>query len=475
MKQSIYFKLFLGYVSFAVITLLLITTFLEPKVYDYNERKIGNQLYKQAYSLSQRYGKYHYDIVNNNYNYANEITTLAYATDSIIWITDSNGRIVSSSENYFSQDNIEGLGEYFGHGYYTVGTLDNFLSNECISVVAPIVNDFTTYGYILISKQTCYVETDTIYAMNNIYFVAALILSFSLIIVIVFTITVYIPLKKITRASKELAKGNFDYDGLKIKTNDEMGLLAANMNYMAGEFKTIDDKQRKFISNCSHDFRSPLTSIKGYLEAMLDGTIPPEKYDKYLNILLSEAERLNRLTSSLLTLNTGNGKGLNLDMSEFDIVTVVRSSLLSFEGQCNRKKITLDVTFGAKSYMVMADQVKIQQVLYNLIDNAIKFSHANSTITINVLDKNELVFVSIKDAGIGIPRESLNKIWDRFYKTDISRGKDKTGSGLGLSIAKEIITSHNENINVISTEGVGTEFIFTLHKSKKNILPIIPS
>ena len=110
---------------------------------------------------------------------------------------------------------------------------------------------------------------------------------------------------------------------------------------------------------------------------------------------------------------------------------------------------------------------KIQQVLYNLIDNAIKFSNSNSSIKIETSIKNEKVFISVKDSGIGIPKDSLKKIWERFYKTDVSRGKDKRGSGLGLSIVKEIIQAHNENINVISTEGVGTEFIFTLPLSKK--------
>ena len=120
-----------------------------------------------------------------------------------------------------------------------------------------------------------------------------------------------------------------------------------------------------------------------------------------------------------------------------------------------------------KELFVRGDMTKIQQVLYNLIDNAIKFSNSNSSIKIETSIKNEKVFISVKDSGIGIPKDSLKKIWERFYKTDVSRGKDKRGSGLGLSIVKEIIQAHNENINVISTEGVGTEFIFTLPLSKK--------
>ncbi|MBQ1193587.1 MAG: HAMP domain-containing histidine kinase [Lachnospiraceae bacterium] len=475
MKSSIFFKYIVGYIIFFIIVISGINYLIQPLVYEYNKDEIGKTIYREAYSLSQRYGKYHYDITNEGFNYLEEITTLAFSTDTNILITDAVGNVTCSSDDYFPINNLGDLADYFKSDYYTIGTLNNNFSQPHISAAAPIINNFKTYGYIIVSKSESYIDIAAVNMMNYIYVIAGSILVLSLIILVVFTFFTYIPLKKITVATREYAKGNFDYNGLKIKSHDEIGLLASNVNFMANEIKSIDDKQKKFIANCSHDFRSPLTSIKGYLEAMLDGTIPPELYDKYLNIVLSESERLNRLTSSLLTINTWNNAGQSLDLTDFDIVSVVRNTILSFEGQCNKKKITMDVTYGEKSYAVYADQVKIQQVLYNLIDNAIKFSHTNSTIYISVFDKNDKIFISIKDTGIGIPKNSINKIWDRFYKTDISRGKDKTGSGLGLSIAKEVITSHNENINVISTEGVGTEFTFTLRKSKKNSLPVISS
>lgn len=128
--------------------------------------------------------------------------------------------------------------------------------------------------------------------------------------------------------------------------------------------------------------------------------------------------------------------------------------------------VSIELILSGKVLFVTGDVGKIQQVLYNLIDNAIKFSHNNSTITIETTEKNEKVFISVKDTGIGIPKDSIKKVWDRFYKSDYSRGKDKKGTGLGLTIVKEIIQAHNENIDVISTEGIGTEFIFSLPKSK---------
>ena len=141
-----------------------------------------------------------------------------------------------------------------------------------------------------------------------------------------------------------------------------------------------------------------------------------------------------------------------------------RTTAVSFEGRCTAKKISIELLFASKTLSVYADKRKIQQVLYNLLDNAVKFSNPDSNIYIETTELGGKVLVSVKDAGIGIPKKSINQIWERFYKTDLSRGKDKKGTGLGLSIVKEIINAHGESINVISTEGVGTEFIFSLSK-----------
>ena len=307
------------------------------------------------------------------------------------------------------------------------------------------------------------VLTDHTEILNIVYLTAAIIFFLSLIILLVFTKTVYLPLKKITAGATEYAQGNLEYT-IKVDTSDEMGYLADTLNYMSSELNKMEEYQKSFIANVSHDFRSPLTSIKGYLEAILDGTVPPQLQEKYLNIVISETERLNKLTEGMLTLNSLDSKGF-LSRSNFDINRVIKDTAASFEGTCNARNIVLDLTFSNDVQMVYADLGKIQQVLYNLIDNAIKFSHENSVIYIQTVLRYEKVFVSVKDTGIGIPRENIKKIWDRFYKSDTSRGKDKKGTGLGLAIVKEIIQAHGENIDVVSTAGVGTEFIFTLPKA----------
>ena len=188
--------------------------------------------------------------------------------------------------------------------------------------------------------------------------------------------------------------------------------------------------------------------------------------EKYLKIISYEAERLEKLTRGLLTLNELDIQKRMLHIQPFDINSVIKATAASFEGSCTSRNILLELILSGKELMAQADMEQIQQVLYNLLDNAIKFSNDNSSINIETSVKNDKVFVSVKDHGVGIPKDSLSKVWDRFYKTDTSRGKDRKGTGLGLSIVKEIIKAHNQNINVISTEGVGTEFIFTLKKAK---------
>jgi signal transduction histidine kinase len=288
---------------------------------------------------------------------------------------------------------------------------------------------------------------------------------FSLSVLVVFTFAVYRPVRHITKAAEEYARGNYDYDP-DVHGRDEIGYLAGTLHYMASEIGRAEDNQKKFIANVSHDFRSPLTSINGYLNAMIDGTIPPEMHEKYLHVVLNETDRLTKLTNGLLELNSLSSKGMVLSISDFDINAAIRQICETFEVLCSEKKISIELILSGEKLFVSADMGKIQQVIANLTDNAIKFSHRNSIIKIETTEKGDMVFVSVKDSGIGIPADAQKLVFDRFYKTDLSRGKDKKGTGLGLAIAREILQAHGQNINVISTEGVGSEFIFTLAKSK---------
>ncbi len=452
----------------AIVGIIFINTVASNLIYSDLQSQKVKAMYDEANLIASKIPNKLVSDDNDNNEFQSTLNSFEQYESTYVWVLDTTGTIgYSSNPNYLGLSFPEFDVSYFDGKYFTKGNFYGYFKESTISVMCPITDAFNTFGFILIHCPASVIETSANGIISVIYLIFAALFTISLILLLIFAVAVYVPIKRITNASKEFANGNFEYDDLdKLKKNNEIGELAASLSFMSKEFMQLEEDQKKFIANISHDFRSPLTSIKGYAEAMIDDTIPVEFHTKYLNIILTESERLNKLTRNLLTLNTWNSKGNHLDLINFDLNKVIKDTIATFEGLCNKKHLFIDLIFESPSYNVYADMGKIQQVIYNLIDNAIKFSPNDSKLTIHVSDKYEKVFVSIKDRGIGIPKESLSKIWERFYKSDLSRGKDKTGTGLGLSIVKEIITNHNENINVISTEGIGTEFIFTLQKAK---------
>jgi signal transduction histidine kinase len=382
---------------------------------------------------------------------------LIYTTDKTQALsTDANNIVI---EDFNPND--------YTKGKYRINKLYNIYKTNTLSVVHNIEKNNTIYGYVVAHMPTSFIKKSS-YDVTFIFFVTyVIILILSLIIFFNFMWFIYLPLKQIRLAAMEYAKGNFKYEGLKVNNDDEIGDVASSLKYMSKQLNNSREYQKNFISNISHDFRSPLTSIKGYIEAMMDGTIPPEEHNKYLSIVLSEANRLEKLTTGLRDLNSWSSTGPELIFEEFNMENVVASTVETFQGSCEKKHIELIIQFPPKHYNAYADKGKIEQVLYNLLDNAIKFSNAGSKIIIKIYNRGDKIYCSVKDFGMGIPAGSLDKIWQRFYKTDLSRGRDKTGSGIGLAIVKEIIMAHNEHIDVISTEGVGTEFVFSLKRAKK--------
>lgn len=465
MTHSLYYKFIMGYLLFGLLGFFTIATFSSKITDMYLLRENSESLYSEANQIASSYSSmYHGKEMNLSSSYP-ELVKEAQYLHSQIWIVDRQGKIVSDSQQPGKVGDLIANFDptIMGNKSYAIGDYYHEFPYDVLSVHAPITGNYTTHGYVVIHLPLSYLRAEREGILNIIYLTSGVVFALSLIILLVFTKNVYFPLKKITAGANEYAQGNLNHH-ISVNTQDEMGYLAATLNYMSDELNKMEEYQKTFIANISHDFRSPLTSIKGYLEAILDGTISSDMSEKYLKRVISETDRLNKLTQGMLTLNSLDCKGY-LNRTNFDINRVIKDTAASFEGTCSEKGVTFEVTFSDTIQMVYADLGKIQQVLYNIIDNAIKFSPEDSTIYIQTSLKYEKIFVSIKDTGIGIPKDSLKKIWERFYKTDLSRGKDKKGTGLGLAIVREIIQSHGENIDVVSTEGVGSEFIFSLPKS----------
>lgn len=465
MRKTLYLKFIFAYLIFGVFSFIMVATFASSMTMEQLKREKAETLYKEATLIADTYAA---DLYTNDIGLdtvKRQLDAIAVYLDSYIWIINPSGRMVLDSSKPLNVDEeivIDGFDPTIMSGsYYTTGDFFGTFNEEMLSVLAPITTNYKVRGYVVVHTSMNALDKSKESLLSISYILMVLIFLLSMIILIFFTEFVYVPLRRITDATEQYASGNMHYE-FAVDSDDEIGYLAAALQYMASEISKAEDNQKKFVANVSHDFRSPLTSIKGYLEAMLDGTIPQEMHEKYLGIVLNETERLTKLTNSLLTLNNLNVRGVVLEKSVFDINRVIRDTVASLEVQLMSKNISLELVLTGEELMVEADIGKIQQVLYNLLDNAVKFSHQDGNIKIETTEKHSKIFISVKDNGIGIPKDSLKLIWDRFYKTDLSRGKDKKGTGLGLSITKEIINAHNEHINVISTEGVGTEFIFSL-------------
>lgn len=475
MKRTLFIRFILSYMIFGILAFVVLFTFTQHSAVSWMEKREARNLYRESVLIASRYATAYTNSTYSLEDFQSQMSTLGDYLSADIWVIDPSGRILFDSSDpsvgqsasdsvYHTISNFDITD--FGSRYYSVGDFYHTFSEDMMTVFAPVTSNYRVLHYVLIHKPIAEVTTSVNSLVNISTLTVGLVFVCSLVILALFTFEVYLPLRKITNVAESYAKGAFT-EQIQVHSRDEIGYVANTMNYMANELNTLEDDQRKFISNVSHDFRSPLTSIKGYIEAMLDGTIPAELQNKYFNIILFETERLNKLTQDLIDLNKFGRHGIMLDIIDFDINRVIKNTILTFEGTCEKKGLTFDLLLTGQELYVTADMAKTQQVLYNLIDNATKFSHNNTSIKIETNIKHEKVLISVKDSGIGIPSDSIKKIWDRFYKTDLSRGKDKKGTGLGLAITKEIIQAHNEHINVISTEGVGTEFIFTLPLSQK--------
>lgn len=469
MKHSLFDKIFLGFLLLLISVFALLVFYSTKATNDALVEDRTETLSNETLLIAEQNLKAYYNGLISEDNFLNNLQFYSQNLDSSIWILDNKGLVIASSQapsHPEAPKNIYFLDLEFDMTLKQTftGTFYGTFSEDVISVATPLVTSGEPNGMIILHSTFSSISDMQRNLFKAVYvpFLVMLVVSFALLGII--SGKIMRPIKKINVVAEEYSKGNFDAK-IEINSQDEIGQLASTLEYMASELAKLDEYRKDFISNISHDFRSPLTSIKGYIEAIQDGTIPPEKQDKYLNIVVQETNRLTKLTSSLLELNNADTYGLWLVFKDFDIVQLVKNAMRTFEGKCEGKGISLILNNHCDKSKVHGDKTKIEQVIYNLLDNAIKFTPEGKSIYVTLTEKNDKIFVSIKDEGCGIPKDSLNKVWVRFYKADVSRGKDKQGTGLGLSITREIIKAHNENINVVSTEGVGSEFTFSLSKA----------
>ena len=320
MRSTLYLKFISIYLIFGFLCLFTVATLTHELTISELEEDTSDTLYKEATLLANDYltGYFTDDLtLSDIHTQLNGMSTYLHAST---WFIDRTGQVILSAgadEMPVPPSEIPDFDPAEnGSSKYLLGTYHDLFDKKVITVIAPVTQGFTTKGYLLLHKPYEDLEQQTSSLLRNVYITIVVIYILSFCILLAFHFFIYQPLRKITEAATQYASGNLTYE-IPVRTEDEMGYLSASLNYMAAQLKDMEDYQKKFIANVSHDFRSPLTSIKGYVEAIVDGTIPQELQGKYLNIILFETERLTDLTKDLLTLNEFDTKDLLLDKTNF--------------------------------------------------------------------------------------------------------------------------------------------------------------
>jgi signal transduction histidine kinase len=345
----------------------------------------------------------------------------------------------------------------------TQGLFYGQFSSEVLTVGVPItVSQGIPVGVIFVHTQMSALNEAVGKMYRQIATSAAFAMALGIILITLMSTRISRPLVQMNQIAGYIAKGDFGKRA-DVKSRDEIGQLAQSFNTMAEELKKQEDLRSGFVANVSHELRSPLTSIHGFAQGMLDGTIPPDDHQKYLGVIVGETRRLNKLIRELLDLSQIESGKFPLNIQSFDVNELISRVLITFEEKIEEKKLEIEVDFRQDKATVLADPDRIEQVVINLLDNAVKFTDEGGRIKLWTHGASDKILIGIGDSGPGIPEEDQPYVWERFYKVDKSHTGRK-GTGLGLSIVKKIIDQHGERITLQSQPGSGAVFVFSLKK-----------
>jgi signal transduction histidine kinase len=490
MFKSVFVKYISAFMLINIVSILLSATIITTLVNIYDENNKNRTLGNIAYNVSDYIVKdYHASGQTSFSDYLDNSVVLlepvlnamvASVDDVLLFVSDGEGFVRLSGGSRTSQELLQytdesaedlrypdGIVEQLAESPKMIlnGTMDDFFEKKhriCIQRIT--ATDGRMVGSVMAATSNADMD-DLLEAMIRTIVMSSLWLMLAALIAVYFiTERLVSPLRSMSRAAKEFAGGHFDVRVPEIG-NDEVAELAVAFNNMASTLQHSEESRRLFLANISHDLRTPMTTISGFIDMILQGTIPKEKVPHYLEVIRSEILRLSRLVSSLLDLTKIEAGERKFNKVPMDICEMGRQIIIASEKRLEEKQ--LDVQFDADrdNMYVNADADAIHQVLYNLCDNAIKFSKPGGKYVLSIHEAGGKVNVSVYNEGDGIAPEDLPYVFDRFYKSDKSRGLDKTGAGLGLYISRTIIEAHDEQIRVESEYGKWCRFSFSLPKA----------
>jgi len=407
--------------------------------------------------------------------YSSYVASIALISNSNIIVADPDGEILYATNgrsfftyehNYLPKQTVD---QVMGQGSFSgITDLDGIYPERRFAAALPVT---TTQNGLSVVRGMVLVSSDAS-NLSDMWSSTATIFFFSAVVVLLISVIASTitsahqarPLNEIAEAARKFGQGEFDvrvsgYEG----RCDEISTLADAFNTMANSLEKVESHRSEFIANISHELKTPMTTISGFAEGILDGTIPPERQKESLQIVVSETRRLSRLVRRMLDLSRLNALAENSITAQetFDLTEIVSQVLISLESKITDRGLDVDVQMPDGKLMVWGDPDAVTQVCYNLVDNAAKFAASGTTLTIQITKKDGKALTSIRDLGATIPPDELPLLFDRFHKADYSRSMDREGVGLGLYIVKTILGNLKENITVTSEDGV-TQFTFTL-------------
>lgn len=392
------------------------------------------------------------------------------AEDIFLLVTDNSGKIVmtggAESGAYTGKSIPKTVMDEINNGVEVRqrDTLDGLFGAPYLVHASPIfLDDFTVVGTVFVCSASMTLNPLIEVMVKTVIMASLWVMLAALIAVYFISDRIIGPLKAMSRAAKSFAAGKFDVR-VPVSGRDEVAELAIAFNHMADSLAGLEGMRNSFMANVSHDLRTPMTTISGFIDGMLAGAIPPEKHEYYLGVISAEVKRLARLVASLLDISRMQAGDRKFNMTPFDICEMARQIIISFEQKLEAKRLDVEFLCDEDKMFVLADHDAIYQILYNICDNAVKFSREGGKyrVSLHLGEKDKKVHVTVFNEGQGIAPEDIPNVFERFYKSDKSRGLDKTGVGLGLFIAKTIIASHHEEIWVESEYGENCAFHFTL-------------
>lgn len=387
-------------------------------------------------------------------------------SDIVFTLTDSNGAVLVCSEaspcsHTDKNFSTETVSKITAEGFYELSTLDNYYSESYFNIAYPIGiegGSYLLFGRLPAAGLVNYFKELILTAI----IAAAVIVTVVFFILYFYTNTLFSPVKEMTMAVRKFGEGDFSAK-LNITGENEFGFLANSINEMATSIAETEETRKSFISNVSHELKTPMTTIGGFIDGILDGTIPPEQQEHYLKIVSMEVNRLSRLVRSMLNISKYEAGELTLTPESFDVIPIIFRTLLSFEKRVEEKRVDIR-GLDRGEFIIKADGDLIRQVIYNLVENAVKFVNDGGYIEFIFAENDETTSVTVRNSGEGLKENEISRVFERFYKTDESRGIDPGGVGLGLSIVRSLIKLHGGTILVRSQYEQYVEFEFSLPK-----------